>query len=82
MKTERLTEIRGLADFALEGSVAGEELKEAVAYIDKLHLRLHQTIAIAEQRGDRLEEEGECLGDPEETQLKVARATLYGESIK
>lgn len=78
MKTERLTEIRGLADMAIEGSVAGEELKEAVEYIDQLHLRLHQVIAIAEQRGDRLEDEGESLGDPEETQLRVARETLLG----
>jgi hypothetical protein len=78
MKRERFVEIRGLADMAIEGSVAAEELKEAVEYIDTLHLRLHQTIAIAEQRGDRLEDEGESLGDPEEIQLRVARETLFG----
>ena len=37
MKPERLLEIRGLAEMGLEGSVAGEELREAVAEIDRLN---------------------------------------------
>jgi hypothetical protein len=80
MKEDRLLEIRGLAKMGLEGSVAGEELKEIVEYVDELRLHLFRAISISEQRGYRLEEEGESLGDPEEVQLTVARATLYGTS--
>ena len=39
---------------------------------------LFQVVAIAEQRGDRLEEEGEQLGDIEEVQLEMARKLLRG----
>jgi hypothetical protein len=38
MKPERLLELRGLSEMGLEGSVAGEELREAVAEIDRLNI--------------------------------------------
>ena len=78
MKADRLLEIRGLSEMGLEGSIAGEELKEAVEEIDLLRAALEEAGDFIHSQAVRSDTLSESKHPVINNALNKVRAALDG----